>query len=177
MIYLIFSWLLINFVHGYGVYINRRKPFDTISENVTATPTSLLFYRVAHGINGVLLLLIVSQVGGKNASMAILVLTGLSIMFEWGQATVPYKKQWKALHSILALSMAMSMVLLGWVLLISSQLYGVKMLIAIIAGVIAVLSMFYYKNPPRSKSWIIQMITINTLYLQLAMILYGRNVL
>ena len=171
MAYLLLSWLLINIVHGYGVYENRKKPFHTISENLASIPSLLLIYRIAHVINGLLLFLIVSIAVDSSAHWSILVLTAASILFEWAQAAVPYLNKWKVVHNFFAICMATSMVGLGWSLFAHSDLYGAKASIALFAGSIALLSFAYVKHPPRPKSWIVQMITINSLYLQILMIL------
>ena len=94
MVYLFISWLLINSVHGYGIYENRKKPFHTISENLASIPSLLLIYRIAHVINGLLLFLIVSIAVDSSAHWSILVLTAASILFEWAQAAVPYLNKW-----------------------------------------------------------------------------------
>lgn len=52
-----------------------------------------------------------------------------------------------------------------------SDISGGKELIALCAGAVVCAPFLYMKNPPRPKSWIMQMITINALYLQLMMII------
>ncbi len=170
MVYLFISWLLINSVHGYGIYENRKKPFHTISENLASIPSLLLIYRIAHVINGLLLFLIVSIAVDSGMHWGVLTLTAASILFEWAQAAVPYLNKWKVIHNFFAICMATSMIGLGWSLFAHSDLYGAKASIALFAGSIALLSFAYVKHPPRPRSWVVQMITINSLYLQILMI-------
>lgn len=170
------SWFMINFVHGYAVWINWPNPFSTISENASQTNVSLLLYRIAHGVNGLLLIVISNQITILYDNQLVLLLVIFSVFFEWAQAIVPYRNNLKRMHNVFALSMAVSMVALGWSLLISSKVSGFEYNLAIVAGLVATGNMLYYKNPPRANSWILQVVTINALYFQLAAIIIGGRV-
>ena len=175
MIYLVISWLLINFVHGYGVYINRHKSLATISENLVSSPKLLLLYRIAHLINGLLILGITDKLSELNSNSLVIVMACLSVFFEWAQAIVPYKNKWKSLHHIFAVSMAVSMILFGWSIFMLSNITGLKHALALLAGSLAILCFTYVKNPPRRNTWLVQTISINAVYLQVAMVTLSQK--
>lgn len=170
MVYLLISWIVTNTVHGFTVFVNRGLGLRTISENAAASDVLMLLYRIAHGINGLLLIAIAAGLPEvRNSSFAI-TLALSSVIFEWAQAIFPYRGKFMHLHTVLAFAMAVSMVGLAWVLQLSADLSYTAFLIARAGGALAVILFAYFHHPPRPYSWIVQMLVINLVYLQMATI-------
>ncbi|HMS31302.1 MAG TPA: hypothetical protein PJ984_02815 [Candidatus Saccharibacteria bacterium] len=171
MAYLLISWIVINTVHGYVVYINRGQGLRTISENAAASNSLLAVYRVAHGINGLLLIAIVAALPERYGHSIVNILALGSVIFEWAQAAVPYRGKLMHVHTALAFAMAVSMVSLAWVLQLSVELPRTEFLVARLSGALAILLFGYFWHPPRPYSWVVQMLVINLVYVQIAVTL------
>lgn len=171
MLYLLVSWLMINFVHGYVLFINRGQGLRTISENAAASNNLLAVYRFAHGINGLLLIAIVASLPDVHGHSIVILLALGSVIFEWAQAAVPYRGKLMHIHTALAFAMAVSMVSLAWVLQLSVELPYTEFLVARLSGALAILLFGYFWHPPRPYSWVVQMLVINLVYVQIAVTL------
>jgi len=169
--YLLISWIVINTVHGYVVYINRGQGLRTISENAAASNSLLAVYRVAHGINGLLLIAIVAALPERYGHSIVNILALGSVIFEWAQAAVPYRGKLMHVHTALAFAMAVSMVSLALVLQLSVELPRTEFLVARLSGALAILLFGYFWHPPRPYSWVVQMLVINLVYVQIAVTL------
>lgn len=170
MVYLLLSWLVINAVHGYVLFINRGQGLRTISENAATSNSLLAVYRVAHGINGLLLIAIVSALPNTHGHSIVIILVLGSVIFEWAQAAVPYRGKIMHVHTALAFAMAVSMVSIAWVLQLSFELPQTEFLVARLSGALAILLFGYFWHPPRPYSWVVQMLVINLVYVQIAVI-------
>lgn len=170
MLYLLVSWLMINFVHGYVLFINRGQGLRTISENAAASNNLLAVYRLAHGINGLLLIAVVAALPDIHVHSIVIILALSSVICEWAQAAVPYRGRYMHTHTALAFVMAVSMVSLAWVLQLSIELSDTEFLVARLSGALAILFFGYFWHPPRPYSWVVQMLVINLVYVQMAIV-------
>lgn len=170
MLFLYISFVIINIVHCLIIYSNRADIKCTISENATTMPKLLFLYRTTHLINGLLISFFVYFVLQANYSPIVLLLVVSSVVFEWLQAIVPARAKTFMIHGILAFLMALSMLLMTFAITFQAVKLTNVGLNYIPLCILALLTFGYAKIPPRKYSWLVQMVTINSLYIQLILL-------
>lgn len=170
--YLFLSFLLVNLLHGYLLYDHRQSHPATISYHASKNNRTLIIYAVGHLIAGVLLALVVSDNFLTDSyKVAIIATAATAVITEWLQAIFPAKGKTDVLHTVFAVIMAFSMVLLGFLctIVFSSNQFVQAINLTITAILVSFLVVVRY--PPRNYFWKVQFIGQLLLYLQMFLIL------
>lgn len=164
---LLLSAISTNGVHGYLLLSQKEKRRFTISEHAVLHKKSFILYVLGHILGGAFFLIFARQYYVNTVDLEWLFsLSVFTVSLEYAQALIPARGRTNTLHTVLALAMWLSIIILGILSIIFVPAMAFRKILASLVFV-GIFSALIIASSDRKRIYKYQMIMVTLFYLSI----------